>query len=62
MHVRDGECAVYAFQSGNSRRFLRLTEDRHRGRRQLEAELDFVRFVTSQGVAAARPLASAQGG
>lgn len=60
-HVRDGANAVYEFQRGSSRLFLRLTEDRHRSRCQLEAELDFVRFVVSRGVAAACPLLSSAG-
>jgi amicoumacin kinase len=60
-HVRDGENTVYAIKSGSSRRFLRLTEGRHRSRQQLEAELDFVRFVASRGMAAACPLPSHRG-
>ncbi len=60
-HVRDGANAVYEFKAGSSRLFLRLTPDRHRSRCQLEAELDFVRFVASRGVAAACPLPSNRG-
>lgn len=60
-HVRDGANAVYEFRKGSARLFLRVTEDRHRSRCQLEAELDFVRFVASRGVAAACPLLSSAG-
>lgn len=60
-HVRDGANAVYQFQAGGTRLVLRLTEDRHRSRGQLEAELDFVRFISSRGVAAACPLPSVVG-
>jgi len=59
--VRDGENAVYELRSGDARRFLRLTEDRHRSREQLEAELEFVHFVTSRGLAAASAVPSAGG-
>lgn len=60
-HIRDGANAVYQFQAGGTRLVLRLTEDRHRSRGQLEAELDFVRFVSSRGVAAACPVPSVGG-
>lgn len=59
-HVRDGANVVYVFRAGTRRLLLRLTENRHRSRSQLEAELDFVRFVASRGVAAARPVPSNQ--
>lgn len=61
-HVRDGANAVYRFCAGETRLVLRLTEGRHRNRGQLEAEVDFVRFVTSRGVAAAGPVPTVDGG
>lgn len=61
-HVRDGANAVYRFCAGETRLVLRLTEGRHRNRGQLEAEVDFVRFVTSRGVAAASPVPTVDGG
>ena len=60
-HVRDGANAVYEFRARGARQFLRLSPDRHRSATQLEAELDFVRFVTSKGVAAASPVPSDRG-
>jgi Ser/Thr protein kinase RdoA (MazF antagonist) len=57
-HVRHGANAVYTFRAGNRRLILRVTEDRHRNRCQLEAELDFIRFVAARGVAAALPISS----
>ncbi len=57
-HVRDGANAVYTFRAEDRSLILRLTEDRHRTRCQLEAELDFVRFVAARGVAAASPIPS----
>ncbi|MGH7717797.1 MAG: phosphotransferase enzyme family protein [Gemmatimonadaceae bacterium] len=60
-HVRDGANAVYEFQADGTRLVLRLTEDHHRTRNQLEAELDFVRFVASRGVLVACPLPSTEG-
>ncbi len=57
-HVRDGANAVYEFRVGSARLFLRLTRNAHRSRDQLEAELDFVRYLASRGVAVARPVSS----
>jgi amicoumacin kinase len=57
-HERDGANAVHAFRAGSLPLILRLTEDRHRSRCQLEAELDFVRFVAARGVAVAQPIPS----
>lgn len=59
--VREGANVVYAFRAGGSRAFLRLTSDDHRGREQVDAEIELVRFVASRGVAAARPLCSTSG-
>jgi Ser/Thr protein kinase RdoA (MazF antagonist) len=60
-HERSGANKVYEFASAGERRFLRLTRDAHRDREQLEAELEFVRFVASRGVEAALPCPSASG-
>lgn len=60
-HVRDGANAVFEFRRGDARLFLRLASNRHRSRTQLLAELDFVRFVVSRGVAAACPVPSERG-
>ncbi len=60
-HVREGANSVYEFQALGSRHFLRVTEESHRSRDQLEAELDFVRFVASRDVAVALPQASVRG-
>jgi Ser/Thr protein kinase RdoA (MazF antagonist) len=60
-HVRHGANAVYQLQTGDAGFFLRITNDRHRSRGQLEAELDYIRFVASRGVAAACPLPSRRG-
>jgi Ser/Thr protein kinase RdoA (MazF antagonist) len=59
--VKHGANAVYEFQTANARLFLRVTPDRHRNRIQVEAELDFVDFVASRGVCAARALPSDSG-
>jgi Ser/Thr protein kinase RdoA (MazF antagonist) len=60
-HLRNGANSVYEFQSGTSRLIIRLTDNRHRTHEQLDAELDFVRFVAAHGVRAACPVPSARG-
>jgi Ser/Thr protein kinase RdoA (MazF antagonist) len=60
-HVRDGANSIYRFQSGQSWHFLRLTNDRHRSRCQVDAELDFIRFVVERGVPAVVPVTSDRG-
>ena len=64
-HVRDGENAVYRFSTADGARILRLTAATHRSRDALEAELDFIRFVsagyTSRSFDVARPVTSANG-
>lgn len=60
-HVRNGANAVYRFRAGETPLVLRLTEDRHRDRAQLEAELDFIRFVSARGVASADPVPTIDG-
>jgi Ser/Thr protein kinase RdoA (MazF antagonist) len=57
-HMRDGANAVFRFRSDTHWRFLRVTEDRHRNREQLGAELDFLRFLASQGLAVVAPVPS----
>lgn len=60
LHVRDSANAVFQFQAEGARRFLRITEDSHRNRQQLDAELDFIRFLASHGLAVACPVLSNQ--
>src|SRR5688500_395825 len=60
-HLRDGANSVYRFEAGGVPLVLRLTRNRHRSRGQLEAELEFIEFVSSRGVAAARPVPSIAG-
>lgn len=59
--VRQGANFVYEFQARNCRLFLRVTRDHHRSHEQLEAELDFVRFVASRGVDVSGPQPSRRG-
>ena len=66
VHVRDGENAVYRFVAEGRPRILRLSETVHRSRDQLEAELEFIRFVSCAGIAlqsfaVACPVASVDG-
>jgi Ser/Thr protein kinase RdoA (MazF antagonist) len=58
VHVREGANSVQAFRAGGRSFFLRLTSDRHRARDQLEAELDFVRFLASRGLGVSHPYQS----
>jgi amicoumacin kinase len=60
-HVRDGANAVHELLIAGSRFFLRVTSSQHRSREQLEAELEFVEFLASRGVAVARPQVSVRG-
>jgi Ser/Thr protein kinase RdoA (MazF antagonist) len=64
-HIRDGENAVYRFATADGARILRLTAVTHRSREALEAELDFIRFVTagytSRSFEVARPVTSVSG-
>ena len=61
VHVRDGANSVYELSAFGSRFFLRATTESHRSRDQIEAELDFVRFVASQSISVAMPQPSARG-
>lgn len=61
MHVREGANSVHEFQAHGSRYFLRVTTNRHRSREQLEAELDYVRFLASRGLAVSCPHPSRRG-
>jgi Ser/Thr protein kinase RdoA (MazF antagonist) len=60
-HLRNGANSVYAFRSPRQRLVVRLTDDRHRTRSQLDAELHFIGFVASRGVRVACPVASDRG-
>ena len=55
------ENSVCEFHAHGSRFFLRVTTNAHRTREQLEAELDFVRFVASRGVPVCCPHPSPRG-
>jgi len=60
-HVRDGANSVYELRAAGSRFFLRVTSSRHRSREQIDAELEFLRFLASRCVAVAGPLVSLRG-
>lgn len=59
--VRESANSVHEFRAHGSRFFLRMTSDRHRNREQLEAELDFVHFVATRGLAVSCPHPSRHG-
>ena len=60
-HVCDSENYVYSFISSEKRRFLRLTSSHHRPLSQIEAELDFIRYLHQGGVSVSLPLTSLNG-
>ena len=60
-HVRDGANSVYELRADSSRFFLRVTSSRHRSRDQIDAELEFLRFLACRGVAVTRPEVSVRG-
>jgi len=60
-HVREGENEIYEFRVGSTPLILRLTRNAHRNREQLEAELEFIRYVSTRGVAVALPCSSMDG-
>jgi Ser/Thr protein kinase RdoA (MazF antagonist) len=59
--VRSGENSAWAIELKNRRSILRLTNEGHRTRDQIEAELDFVEHLAENGLVVARPLASSSG-
>jgi Ser/Thr protein kinase RdoA (MazF antagonist) len=48
-HVRSGENSTWAVELTNRRSILRLTNEQHRTREQVEAELDFVEHLAENG-------------
>ena len=60
-HVCDSENSVYSFIASEKRRFLRLTSSHHRSFSQIEAELDFIRYLHQGGVSVSLPLTSLNG-
>jgi Ser/Thr protein kinase RdoA (MazF antagonist) len=60
-HVCDSENSVYSFIASEKRRFLRLTSSHHRSLSQIEAELDFIRYLHRGGVSVSLPLTSLNG-
>jgi Ser/Thr protein kinase RdoA (MazF antagonist) len=60
-NLRNGANSVYEFQSPRQRLVVRVTDNRHRTRNQLDAELSFIGFVASRGVPVACPVLSDRG-
>jgi amicoumacin kinase len=60
-HVRQGAHSVYELRAAGSRFFLRITSGLHRSREQIDAELEFLEFLASRGIAVARPQVSLRG-
>jgi amicoumacin kinase len=60
-HIGDSENYVYSFTAAEKRCFLRLSSTHHRTLSQIEAELDFVRYLDQGGVAVSLPLTSLNG-
>jgi Ser/Thr protein kinase RdoA (MazF antagonist) len=60
-HIGDSETHVYSFIASEKRRFLRLTSSHHRPLSQIEAELDFIRYLHQGGVSVSLPLRSLNG-
>ncbi len=59
--ISDSENYVYSFLVSKKRCFLRLTASHHRPLSQIEAELDFVRYLHQGGVSVSLPLTSLNG-
>jgi Ser/Thr protein kinase RdoA (MazF antagonist) len=60
-HLRSGEHSTWATELDSRRSILRLTNEEHRTRDQIEAELDFIEHLAAGGLAVARPLTSWMG-
>lgn len=63
VHVQDSDNSVYSFAAGKPARhyFLRLTRPEHRQQDQLQAELEFVLYLSEEGLGVSRPIASSTG-
>lgn len=59
--LRNGANSVYEFRSPRQRLVVRVTDDRHRTRNQLDAELNFIGSLASRGVPVAYPVPSDRG-
>src|SRR5215213_3532902 len=61
-HVQDSDNSVYSFSAGEpaQRYFLRLTSSEHRQHDQIQAELDFILYLSGEGLGASRPIASSE--
>jgi Ser/Thr protein kinase RdoA (MazF antagonist) len=60
-HVSDSENYVFSFIVSKKNRFLRLTSSHHRTLFQIEAELDFIRYLHRGGVSVSIPIPSLNG-
>jgi len=60
VHVQDSDNSVYSFLTGEPARryFLRLTHHEHRRHDQIQAELDFILYLSETGLRVSRPIAS----
>lgn len=60
VHVQDSDNFVYSIVTGEPARryFLRLTHREHRQQDQIQAELDFILYLSGVGLAVSRPVAS----
>src|SRR5688572_1939632 len=62
VHVQDSDNSVYSFVTGDPvrRYFLRLTHREHRDYDQIQAELDFILYLSGEGLGVSRPIASSK--
>lgn len=60
VYVQDSDNSVYSFVTGDPvrRYFLRLTHREHRQYDQIQAELDFILYLSGEGLGVSRPIAS----
>ena len=59
--VRSSANSVYRFESDGQGRFLRFAADCERSRQQIEAEVEFLRWLLARGLDVAAPVPSAAG-
>jgi amicoumacin kinase len=62
VHIQDSDNSVYSFVSGGPARryFLRLTHREHRQFDQIQAELDFILYLSGAGLGVSRPVSSSE--
>lgn len=58
----DFESYVYGYEREGERRVLRITHPTHRRAEEIEAEIDWVRYLTAHGMRFARPVRALEGG